>query len=955
MCALLENQKMIDFLIRLWNKSLKTQLIYGVGFLVVGSILTFTYAITSYQSDFLRATGIKQAHNRSVLLASTSKVWILSNDYAGLEQVMDNFNIFDDLTFACVINLDGKIISHTDKSLIGKYVSDQERVDYIQKNRVHNEGGVKEKILFYNDYSIDIIRPIHQKEMHIGFVNLRLDQKNRLAAIKSTITKGVLFTIISALVGMLFAFLVVNGLTRRLAQLIVNIRKFRKGNRYVKANEDGVQELSELSHEFNDLVQTLNATQELNQQLTERLELAFIANQDGLWDWNVKNDKVYYSPLWKAMIGYKDDELSNEFSSWQSRIHPDDLAKTLKDVQDNVDGETETLKNVHRLLHKDGRWVWILNRGKVLYNDNGEAIRMVGTHTDITKDKELQLRYAHQAQIIEQTVDSVISTDLQGKIINWNSGSQRLLGYKAQEIIGKNIAELYSKENIHLFKESVDELLKSGKFHQDVILIKQDKSALSASLSLSLLKDEYAEPTGIVCYSQDVTARKIAESKLKQQKNILEHQANHDALTGLPNRLLFHDRLSQAIQKAQRNEKQLAIFFIDLDRFKQINDSLGHDIGDKVLQTVSKRLLSVMRQEDTLARLGGDEFTILMEDLSKFDDASILADKILQSLVEPMEIEGNTLYVSSSIGISLYPQDDTRANNLLKFADAAMYRAKDEGRDNYQFYSSEMTLLASEHVLMETSLRNALVNEEFTVVYQAQTNGENDKLTGMEALVRWNHPIQGMIPPSKFIPLAEETGFIIALDQWVMKTAIKQVVQWYKGGLNPGKLAINLAMKQLQHKDFIQMIKETLQRSGCKPEWIALEVTEGQIMTNPDKAIVMLKEISNMGVELAVDDFGTGYSSLTYLKRLPINKLKIDQSFVRDLPYDEEDIGITKSVIALSQSLNLQVIAEGVETKEQRDFLVANGCVSIQGYFYGKPIPAHEMELVLKKELRNQN
>ena len=941
---------MTNLLYKLWNKSLKTQLIYGVGFALVALTLAFTYSITSYQSDFLRTAGMKQVHYRSALLATSSKVWILANDYVGLEQVMDNFDVFDDLTFACVINLDGKIISHTDKSLTGKYVADEERVKYIKANSSRIRGVDQEKIISYNDKYIDVIRPIHEKDARIGFVNLRLSQSAREAAIKNTIAKGVAFTVIAILFGVSFAYLVANGLTKHLDRLIENIRKFRSGDRYVRASEDGVQELSELSREFNDLVKTLNATQALNQQLTERLELAFIATQDGLWDWDVKGDAVYFSPLWKAMIGYEDDELSNEFSTWKSRVHPDDLEKTLQDAQDNIDGKTETLKNVHRLLSKDGKWIWILNRGKVLYNDKGEAIRMVGTHTDVTKDKELQLRYAHQAQIIEQTVDSVISSDLQGNIINWNSGSRRLLGYTSEEMIGANVEVLYPKGEVNLFSDKVEELLKSGRFHQDVTLIRQDGSELSASLSLTLLKDESGEPTGIVCYSQDITARKAAESELKEQKNILEHQAYHDALTQLPNRLLFHDRLTRAIEKAKRNAKQLAVFFIDLDRFKKINDSLGHDIGDEVLRIVSKKLAGVMRKEDTLARIGGDEFTILMEDLSKFEDASILADKILKSLIEPMQVAGKTLYVSTSVGIALYPQDDENATNLLKFADAAMYKAKDEGRNNYQFYSPEMTMMASQHVTLETSLREALVNEEFTVFYQAQTDGENHKLTGMEALVRWNHPTKGLVAPSEFIPLAEETGLIVALDQWVMKTAIKQVVQWYKDGLNPGKLALNLAMKQLQHKDFIQMIKDALQNAGCKPEWIALEVTEGQIMTHPEKAIVLLREISNMGVELAVDDFGTGYSSLAYLKRLPINKLKIDQSFVRDLPYDEEDIGIAKSIIALSKSLNLEVIAEGVETSEQRDFLVKNGCKNVQGYFYGKPIPAHEMEAVLIKE-----
>lgn len=943
---------MNKFLRSFWQRSFKAQLMFGLSFALILLSVSFTYSVIKYQSDFLHKEGIQEAKNRSLSLATISKSWILANDYIGLDEVMNNFSVYDDLIFATIINIEGKVLTHTERSLIGNYIADKERIAYIKESRNALKNGSTEKFLLQDDDFIEIIRTIYQKEKPIAFVSMRLDQRDRSATLKDTALQGIVFTLLAIIIGVLFAFLVAHSLTSHLSKLIESIKKLKTENSYVEVDEDGVRELSELSHEFNELASSLHTSQELNQQLTERLELAFIATQDGLWDWDIENDTIYYSPIWKSLMGYKDDELSNQMSEWESRLHPDDQKSVFKALEDHLSGKNPEYKITYRLRHKNGEWIWTLDRGKVLYGADAKAIRMVGTQSNITKEKELQLRYVHQSQIIEQTVDSVISTDLKGTILNWNSGSQRLLGYKAEEIIGKNIEILYLKNDLNIFDERVSKLLEFGEFSQDVTLLRQNKSKLSVSLSLTLLRDESGNPISIVCYSQDITKRKVAESELKQQKNILQYQASHDSLTALPNRLLFHDRLNQAIIKATQNQKQLAIFFIDLDRFKQINDSLGHDIGDKVLKIVSTKLLNIMREGDTLARLGGDEFTVLMEDLHNFDDAIILAKKILKSLIEPMQIDGHTLYISTSIGISLFPQDNREANNLLKYADAAMYKAKDEGRDNFQFYSSEMTILASQHVAMETSLREALLSNQFQVFYQAQTNGETDKLIGMEALIRWNHPKNGLVSPFKFLPIAEETGLIVRLDQWVMKTAMTQLVLWRKNGLNPGKLAMNLAMKQLQQKEFIEIIKSLLKETGCKPEWIALEVTEGQIMNNPENAIEILRQISDMGIELAVDDFGTGYSSLTYLKRLPVNKLKIDQSFVQELPYNDEDIAITKSVIALSKNLNLKVIAEGVETKEQRNFLVQNGCRDIQGYFYGKPIPANEMEIVLKKEIK---
>jgi len=443
--------------------------------------------------------------------------------------------------------------------------------------------------------------------------------------------------------------------------------------------------------------------------------------------------------------------------------------------------------------------------------------------------------------------------------------------------------------------------------------------------------------------NSEIQQRKQAKNELNKKNAFIEHQAHYDVLTKLPNRVLFNDRLSQAIKKSKRNDEKFALLFIDLDRFKPINDSLGHEIGDKVLQSIAKRLDNLVRNEDTLARLSGDEFCILMPGLNKVQDASLLAQKVLMSFSEPINVYEHSLYVSGSIGISLYPEDDTNAINLLKYADAAMHKAKQEGRNNFQYYSSEMTVLALEHVVMETNLRQAIQKNEFIVYYQPQIDGRSGKLIGMEALIRWQHPTMGIISPAKFIPLAEETGLIIELDQWVMKTAMTQIVAWYQQGLNPGVLALNLAIKQLQQKNFIDMLVSMLNKTKCQPEWLELEVTESQIMINPKNAIAILNKISDMGIELAIDDFGTGYSSLSYLKKLPIDKLKIDQSFVKDLPSDENDAGISRAVIALAKSLNIKVIAEGVETKAQKEFLVQNDCFNIQGYFYSKPISADEM------------
>jgi diguanylate cyclase len=435
--------------------------------------------------------------------------------------------------------------------------------------------------------------------------------------------------------------------------------------------------------------------------------------------------------------------------------------------------------------------------------------------------------------------------------------------------------------------------------------------------------------------------------QLQDKQLHLDYLAHHDQLTSLPNRLLFLDRLVQAIHKAHRGQEQLAVVFIDLDRFKHINDSLGHFVGDQVLKIAASRLKEHVRENDTISRLGGDEFTLIVEEIQGPTDVVHIAQKLISLFNEPFVIEGRTFYLSCSIGISTYPENGLDANELLRNADAAMYKAKELGRNNFQFYTEDMTKNALQHVLMETSLRKALERDELVLHFQPQIAVNTSEIIGMEALVRWHHPENGLLMPRDFIPLAEETDLIVDIGEWVLRAACKQIKRWHDEGLNPGPVAVNISSKQLQKNGFIATINRVLRDAGCKPHCLELELTEGTIMHDSARCISILSEIKKLGIGIAIDDFGTGYSSLSYLKQLPISKLKIDRSFVRDIPQSTDDVAIAQAIISLARCMNLTVIAEGVETVEQLCFFKNENCDGAQGYFFARPLPVEAITELL--------
>jgi len=439
-----------------------------------------------------------------------------------------------------------------------------------------------------------------------------------------------------------------------------------------------------------------------------------------------------------------------------------------------------------------------------------------------------------------------------------------------------------------------------------------------------------------ISLSLEVDKRKVIEKNL-------EHQAYHDSLTGLPNRALLLDRIDQAIRHAKRNKSLLAVLFLDLDNFKQINDSFGHSVGDKVLVSVSGMLKDALRDMDTIARLGGDEFTILLSEFEKEEEINEITTKLFDILRRPLVIKGSELFVTTSIGISVFPEDGVSPEILLRNADAAMYRAKEKGRNGFEFYTHDMTERALEKVHMIANLNRALDQGEFEVYYQPQYDLQQKQLTGMEALIRWHHPDFGLLGPDQFLHAAEESGLIVALDRWTMGQGMQQMKLWKDEGVAVGRLSLNLTMQQIDQPDFLEFLRELMQKNDCDGASLGFEITEGQLMKNPDRTIEILNRVSALGIKISVDDFGTGYSSLAYLKKLPVDTLKIDKEFIRDIPGDEDDVSIVKSIIALAKSMRIDVLAEGVETEEQIDFLSKEGCTLIQGFLFSHPKTAFEI------------
>ena len=591
-------------------------------------------------------------------------------------------------------------------------------------------------------------------------------------------------------------------------------------------------------------------------------------------------------------------------------------------------------------------YLWVAFSAGLIFVARARLFRCLGIGAKLRERSEDRERLRQAAAVFDCTREGVLVTDSKGLIVHVNRAFMEITGYQREEVLGQRPNMFKSGHHPPAFYQEMFATLDgTGEWSGEIWNRRKSGEIYPQWQTIRIIRDEQRQLSQYVAVFSDISAIKNSEHELK-------HLAHHDPLTTLPNRLLFTDRAEQALASAQLHKRGCALLLIDLDHFKMINDGLGHTIGDQLLKAVAERLKALLDPGITLARLGGDEFAVLAESCPQLVHAGSLAQRIIDDLREPLHIEGHRLFINASIGISLFPGDALSAEQLLRNADSALFKAKSAGRDGYALYTEELTAHAQQRVEIGFELRRALEQQELRVYYQPVHDLKSSRLIGVEALVRWQHPQRGLVSPAEFIPIAERTGLIAAIDAWVMRQACEQMCRWQAAGVGLSFVAVNVSSRLFARRELYQQVAQVLRETGLDPAYLELEVTESAVMDDPEVALEQMHRLRELGVRLAIDDFGTGYSSLLRLKRLPVQKLKIDQGFVAGLPGDEDDAAIVQVIIALARSMGMQVHAEGIEQVEQARFLLEQDCNLGQGYWFGRPVPDELLDWAHAPEIR---
>jgi diguanylate cyclase (GGDEF)-like protein/PAS domain S-box-containing protein len=664
--------------------------------------------------------------------------------------------------------------------------------------------------------------------------------------------------------------------------------------------------------------------------------------QLGHWQYEINQDRWRYSEEVGRMLSLAETNDSLSFGEYLQHIAPEDRDKVNQAFQISL--QQQAICEIDfRVLLSDGRQKWLRQRSENYYDSDQQAIRCLGTLQDISAQRLVDEQLKLAASVFDNSLDGIMITDVDADIIKINRALCDMLGYQPVEVIGNKPTLFGCGYHAPEFYAAMWRKVKAERRWQGEIWARRkDGKTVPLWQSISAVQNSDGEVICYIAMFHDLTEQ-------KQNAEYIHHLAYYDALTELPNRQFFFERCEQALERAQHLQQVLALLFLDLDRFKHVNDSLGHPIGDELLRIIALRLRETLRQGDMVARLGGDEFIILLEDAGDLAAVKSVADKVLAALSMPFTLHGHRLDIGTSIGISCYPHDGEDTTTLIKHADLALYQAKEHGRGTFHFYESYLTDRANARLFLETDLRQALFNNELYLVYQPQYSLQNNRLVGAEALLRWKHGEQGFIPPDKFIPIAEESGLIASIGEWVLISACKQARAWLDAGYRLPKLAVNLSGAQMERGDMYVIVRRVLSETGLPAQYLELEITETYIMRQAQQNIRVLEHLRDLGVTLSIDDFGTGQSSLSYLKRLPVKKLKIDRSFVMDIPHDSHDVAITSAILALGHSLNLTVLAEGVETLEQVEFLRQLNCHEAQGYLFNRPLMVDDFTHILSQ------
>ena len=734
-----------------------------------------------------------------------------------------------------------------------------------------------------------------------------------------------------------------------------------------------------------DITDRLKAEERLQQSL-ERFEIVARATNDVVYDWNLVTDQLWWNENFRTVFGYESHEVGAYVDAWTSRIHPEDIEFVKGDVRASIDGGYKSWSGEYRLRRKDGSYAVVFDRGMVIRDSSGTPVRMIGALVDITARKEAERKIALHTQrqeiiarlgqfaLGQADLDAVLAEAARGlraggcdvaAIAERLGGENReflmraACGEQAEAAVGKRAAvkpdakwavlleaegAVAVHDRRHFESRRADTPWASWlrRLGSAVYAPIRGESGAFGVLMMGAWRDNAFDGEDL-SFAETIAHVLSAAVRRHQTQTRLAYMAEFDALTGLPNRNLLHDRLSQSLAQASRRDWQGAVLFIDLDRFKLVNDTLGHHVGDRLIAEVGRRLQQCLRAGDTVGRVSGDEFGVVLAELAQADHAAIVAQKILDALARPFDLGGNEAYVTASIGISVFPSDGADAETLLKNADMAMYRAKELTRNAYCFFTGEMNQRSVAKLQLNTDLRRAIERREFVLHYQPKIDLADGRIDGVEALLRWNHPQRGMVSPADFIPALEDSGLILPVGEWVLEEAAAQLRAWQQQGVRPVPVAVNLSAKQFRRRDLDALIQRTLAAAGVPATLIELEITESCLMEDPEDAVRLLASLRGAGLRISVDDFGTGYSSLSYLTRLPLNALKIDRSFVRDAVSSSEAASIVRAVIDMAHNLSFVVVAEGVETAEQKAFLQRHRCDLGQGYLFARPMPAAKL------------
>lgn len=683
----------------------------------------------------------------------------------------------------------------------------------------------------------------------------------------------------------------------------------------------------------------------------QRLSIALEGSGDCVWDWDLLSNQVVLSKGGAAMFGFADDEISTDMAEWQKRVHWDDVPRLFADIRSFFHARIDKYASEYRVRCKDGSWKWILMRGMVAHrNEQGRVTRMIGTHADLTTRKLAEEKLQLAGLVYENSTEAMMITDGDNRILGINPAFTHTTGYALEEVLGKTPSFLNSgRQGPEFYRDMWQAIKTTGHWQGEMWNRRKDGEIYVEWQTINTIFNDDGTPHRHVALFSDITQKKANEE-------LIWKQANFDALTGLPNRRMFHDRLAQELKKSARAGLPLALMFIDLDHFKEVNDTLGHDQGDLLLIEASKRIRDCVRESDTVARLGGDEFTVILPVLEDVGSVDRIAQSIIEKLTCSFLLGKESVFVSASIGITLYPGDAAEIETLLKNADQAMYVAKNAGRNRYRYFTHALQEAAQTRMRLTNDLRIALADHQFRVYYQPIVEMATGEIHKAEALIRWLHPERGLVSPAQFIPLAEESGLINEIGDWVFHETASQVAHWRATHTPSFQISVNKSPAQFRQSNVHHESNwlAHLAAMSLHGQSISIEITEGLLLNAEADIKDKLFELRDAGVQIAIDDFGTGYSSLAYLKKFDIDYLKIDQTFVSNLENDADDLALCEAIIVMAHKLGLKVIAEGVETEQQRRILAMAGCDYAQGFLFSKAVPSEEFEAMLAKNRRER-